>query len=187
MLTHPPRRSLYHPICEKPVLPQTTGDLAYRIILTADQVTGDTELWDFVTRPGIRIWLGPGAHVVAYSLLGGEMFNVVLLVSDDLPHNVAKVKGDLEGMVKLFEGWDPLLKKLLSRVKKVHKWRLMYLHFDEPWSSKQGTLVMAGDSCHSILPYMAQISLRYCCGGIEPLVPLQYRVSSTRPVRTSTK
>ena len=140
----------------KSVLPQPTGDLAYRITLTADQVTGDTELWDTITRPGIRIWLGPGAHAVAYSLPGGEILNVVLIVPDDLPHNVAKAEGDLEEMVKLFEGWDPLLRKLLSHVKKVDKWRLMYLHFDEPWSSKQGTFVMAGDSCHPILPYMAQ-------------------------------
>ena len=39
------------------MLPQPTGDLVYRIVLTADQVTGDTEIWDVITRPGIRIWL----------------------------------------------------------------------------------------------------------------------------------
>ena len=139
----------------KPVLPQPTGDLAYRIVLRADQVKGDSELWDVVTRPGIRIWLGPRAHAVSYSLLGREL-NVVLLVPDNLPHNVAKAEGDLEEMVGLFEEWDPLLRRLLSHVKKVDMWRLMYLNFDEPWSSKQGTFVMAGDSCHPILPYMAQ-------------------------------
>ena len=43
----------------KPVLPQPTCDLAYWNVLTADQVKGDKELWDVVTRPAIRIWLGP--------------------------------------------------------------------------------------------------------------------------------
>jgi len=84
------------------------------------------------------------------------MLNIVLLVPDDLPQDTAKAEGDLGEMTKLFEGWDPLLTKFLSNVKKVDKWRLMYLQLDEPWSSKQGTFVMAGDSCHPILPYMAQ-------------------------------
>lgn len=138
------------------LLPSPTGDLAYRIVLTADQVRDDMEVHEIITRPGIRIWMGPYAHAVAYSLLGGEMLNVVLLVRDDLPPNVAKAQGDLEEMARLFEGWDPLLTKVLSHVKKVDKWRLMYLQVDEPWTSQQGTFTMAGDSCHPILPYMAQ-------------------------------
>lgn len=140
----------------RPMLPQPTGDLAYRIVLTADQVQEDTELRDIITHPAIRIWMGPKAHAVAYSLLGGQMLNIVLLVPDDLPHEIAKVEGDLEEMAKLFEGWDPLLTRFLSHVKKVDKWRLMYLQLDEQWRSEQGTFTMAGDACHPILPYMAQ-------------------------------
>ena len=138
------------------LLPKPTGDLAYRIVLTADQVKDDMKLHDIITCPGIRIWMGPSAHAVAYSLLGGQMLNVVLLVRDNLPPDVAKAEGDLEEMEKLFQGWDPMLTKLLSRVKKVDKWRLMYLQLDEPWTSEQGIFTMAGDSCHPILPYMAQ-------------------------------
>lgn len=141
---------------QRALLPKPTGDLAYRIVLRADQVRDDAELHDIITCPGIRIWMGPGAHAVAYSLLGGQMLNVVLLVPDDLPPAVVKAEGDLDEMAKLFEGWDPLLMKVLSHVKKVDKWRLMYLQLDESWTSKQGTFAMAGDSCHPILPYMAQ-------------------------------
>lgn len=49
----------------RPVLPQPTGDLAYRIVLTADQVKDDPQLREVITRPGIRIWMGPEAHAVA--------------------------------------------------------------------------------------------------------------------------
>ncbi|MCJ1475949.1 hypothetical protein MMC13_004613 [Lambiella insularis] len=75
---------------------------------------------------------------------------------DDLPHDIAKAEGDLGEMAKLFEGWDPLLIKFLSHVKKVDKWRLMYLQLDEPWRSKHGEFIMAGNACHPMLPYMAQ-------------------------------
>ena len=140
----------------RPLLPKPTGDLAYRIVLTADEVRDDVELYDIITCPGIRIWIGPYAHAIAYSLLKGQILNVVLLVRDNLSPDIVKAEGDLEEMVKLFEGWDPLLRKILSHVKEVDKWRLMYLELDEPWTSKQGTFTMAGDSCHLMLPYMAQ-------------------------------
>ena len=91
----------------KPMLPRPTGDLAYRIVLTADQID-DAELRGIITTPGIRIWMGPGAHAVSYSLVGGEMFNIVLLVPDNLPEAIIKSKGDLREMARLFEGWDPL-------------------------------------------------------------------------------
>ena len=148
-----PARSTFF---RRPVLPEPTGDLAYRIVLTADQIEDNEELRSVITQPGIRIWMGPGAHAVAYSLLGGQMLNIVLLVPDDLPQDVAKARGDYGEMLKLFEGWDPMLTKFLSYVKSVDKWRLMYLQTDEPWRSKQGTFVLAGDACHPILPYMAQ-------------------------------
>lgn len=136
--------------------PNPTGDLAYRIVLTAEQVIDDLELHEMITHPGIRIWMGPQTHAVAYSLKGGQMLNVVLLVKDDLPPNVAKAEGDLGEMGKLFEGWDPLLTRLLKRVNKVDKWKLNWLQMEEGWTSKQGTFTMAGDACHPILPYMAQ-------------------------------
>ncbi|KAL8960910.1 MAG: hypothetical protein Q9193_002463, partial [Seirophora villosa] len=120
-------------------IPQPSGDLAYRIVLMVDEVEGEQGLCDFITNPAVRIWMGPGAHAVSYSILNGRMLNIVLLVPDDLPQDVSKARGNLEEMAKLFEGWDPLLTKFLSYVRKVDKWRLMYLHNDERWTSKQGT------------------------------------------------
>ncbi|KAL8923537.1 MAG: hypothetical protein Q9172_003073 [Xanthocarpia lactea] len=138
------------------IVPQPTGDLAYRIVLSTDEVERDPELWGTMAGAKIRIWLGPEAHAVAYGLCGGQMLNIVLLVRDDLPQDIDRATANLGEMVKLFEGWDPLLTKLLPFVKNVDKWRLMYLRIDERWTSEQGTFLMAGDSCHSMLPYMAQ-------------------------------
>ncbi|KAI4257785.1 MAG: hypothetical protein LQ352_001500 [Teloschistes flavicans] len=137
-------------------IPQSTGDLAYRIVLTTDDVKESQELYDVIASPGIRIWLGPKSHAVAYSLLGGQMLNIVLLVPDDLPPDVVKAQGDLDEMVKLFDGWDPLLKKMISRARKADKWRLLSLEHKGQWASEEGTFVMAGDSCHPMLPYLAQ-------------------------------
>ncbi|KAF7593221.1 hypothetical protein BBP40_011762, partial [Aspergillus hancockii] len=64
--------------------PLPTGDLAYRIVLRAEEI-GDEGLRKWVESPQCHFWVGPGAHVVAYSVRGGRMFNIVLLVPDDLP------------------------------------------------------------------------------------------------------
>jgi salicylate hydroxylase len=87
--------------------PLPTGDLAYRIVLRIDQIH-DPKLRAMVEQPACRFWAGPDAHAVAYSLRGGTMYNVVLLVPDDLEEGIARTAGNLSEMKTLFEGWDPV-------------------------------------------------------------------------------
>jgi salicylate hydroxylase len=87
--------------------PLPTGDLAYRIVLKIDQIH-DSKLREMVQTPACRFWAGPDAHAVAYSMRGGNMYNVVLLVPDDLEDGVARTEGNVEEMKKLFRGWDPV-------------------------------------------------------------------------------
>ncbi|KAL4800234.1 FAD binding domain protein [Aspergillus venezuelensis] len=135
--------------------PLPTGDLAYRIVLHVDQIP-DPELRAFVQNPQVHFWVGPGAHVVSYSLRGGDMINIVLLVPDDLAPGVARQKGSVDEMKKLFVGWDPVLTRFLSYVDKVDKWKLMHHAEMETWISPSSTLVFVGDACHPMLPYLAQ-------------------------------
>lgn len=87
--------------------PLPTGDLAYRIVLNVEQID-DPELRAVVENPQVHFWIGDGAHAVAYSLRGGTMFNVVLLVPDNLPPGVARATGSVEEMRELFKEWDPM-------------------------------------------------------------------------------
>ncbi|KAE8396213.1 hypothetical protein BDV23DRAFT_192117 [Aspergillus alliaceus] len=135
--------------------PLPTGDLAYRIVLRAEEI-GDAELRAWVENPQCHFWVGPGAHVVAYSLRGGEMFNIVLLVPDNLPSGVSRQVGSVEEMRGLFEGWDPVLNRFLGYVDTVDKWKLMHHGEMESWINDKSNLVFTGDSCHPMLPYLAQ-------------------------------
>lgn len=105
--------------------PWPTGDLAYRIALTIDEID-DPELREMVQKPATNFWIGPRSHVVAYSVRGGTMYNIVLLVPDDLPEGVRRQTGSVEQMRTLFEGWDPILSRFLKLVKSVKKWKLMH-------------------------------------------------------------
>ncbi|KAE8381440.1 hypothetical protein BDV26DRAFT_301536 [Aspergillus bertholletiae] len=135
--------------------PLPTGDLAYRIILRAEQIT-DPKLKAWVENPECHFWVGPGAHAVAYSLRGGTMFNIVLLVPDNLPPGVSRQEGSVEEMKALFEEWDPVLNQFLSYVDTVDKWKLMHHGEMESWVNDKSNLVFVGDSCHPMLPYLAQ-------------------------------
>ena len=136
--------------------PKPTGDLAFRIVLTLDQLGDDTELREWVSNPQCHFWAGPDAHAVAYSIRKGEMFNLVLLCPDDLPSDVARQSGSVKEMKALFERWDPILTRFLSHVEQVDKWKLMHRSELETWTNKQGNFLLIGDSCHPMLPYLAQ-------------------------------
>ncbi|KAI4198195.1 MAG: hypothetical protein LQ350_005431 [Teloschistes chrysophthalmus] len=135
----------------KQSVPLSAGDLAYRIVLTTDDVKESQELHDVITKCGIRIWLGPRSHAVSYSILDGQMLNIVLLVPDDLPPDVVKAKGDLGEMSKLFEGWDPLLTRMLSYARKADKWRMMCLEQYGRWASDEGTALEDGAALGALL------------------------------------
>lgn len=106
--------------------PLPTGDLAYRVVLNLDDVADDPELIAWVNNPTVHFWIGPGTHVVGYSMRGGTMYNLVLLCPDNLPEGVSREPGDLEEMKALFTDWDPILGRFLEKVDKVDKWRLMH-------------------------------------------------------------
>ena len=45
---------------------------------------------------------------------------------------------------------------MLSLVKSVQKWKLMHREELGSWSNVEGNFVLLGDSCHPMLPYLAQ-------------------------------
>ena len=87
--------------------PLPTGDLTYRIVLPIEQIE-DNVLRDMVVEPGVRLWSGSDAYVVAYSMRGGSMYNVALLVSNELVDSVAKPGGNAAELRALLDGWDPV-------------------------------------------------------------------------------
>jgi salicylate hydroxylase len=48
------------------------------------------------------------------------------------------------------------LNQLLSSVDRVDKWKLMHRGEMESWINPQNNLVLVGDACHPMLPYLAQ-------------------------------
>ncbi|MBE7180452.1 MAG: FAD-dependent monooxygenase, partial [Terriglobus roseus] len=135
--------------------PTLTGDLAYRLLLKTADMKADPELRDFIDTPQVNYWLGPDAHAVNYVLRGGELFNMVLLVPDDMPAGVNVTPGNVQEMQALYKDWDPRIVKLLALCESVHKWRLSIREGMDCWSHPSGSFTLLGDAVHATLPYLA--------------------------------
>ena len=63
-------------------------------------------------------------------------FSIANLTScpDDIPAEVSRQAGDLAEMYKLFEGWDPRLMILLSKVDKALKWKIWVMEELDTWT-----------------------------------------------------
>jgi salicylate hydroxylase len=136
--------------------PTPTGDLAYRLLLSTEEMMKDPTLAPLITDPQVNYWLGPDKHAVNYVLKGGKLFNMVLLVPDDIPADGAStLEGNVEEMRALYVGWDEKIGKLLGMCESVYKWRLCIRRGMEKWSHESGAWTMLGDAVHATLPYLA--------------------------------
>ncbi|KAL6703056.1 hypothetical protein ACN47E_010263 [Coniothyrium glycines] len=136
--------------------PLLTGDLAYRLLLNTEDMLKDPDLRGFVEDPQVNYWIGPDAHAVNYVLRGGKLFNMVLLVPDDMPAGANTLAGNVEEMRALYKDWDPRIPKLLALCQSVAKWRLMIRPgLDPTWSHESASYTILGDAAHATLPYLA--------------------------------
>ena len=136
--------------------PKLTGDLAYRIVVKAEDMVKHENLRELVNNPAINYWMGPNAHVVCYLPKGGGLCNIVLACPDNLPELVNTQAADIQEMRDFFAKWDPRLKTLLSIVQETSKWRLQNSEEMKKWSHPSGKFALLGDACHATLPYLAQ-------------------------------
>ncbi|KAF2728862.1 FAD binding domain-containing protein [Polyplosphaeria fusca] len=140
----------------RPDPPILTGDLAYRLLLNTSEMMKDPELRSFIEDPQVNYWMGPDAHAVNYVLRGGQLFNMVLLVPDDMPPGAMTMTASVEEMRALFKDWDPRIPKLLSLCESVQKWRLCIRPNLHPtWSHDSAAFTILGDAAHATLPYLA--------------------------------
>ncbi|KAI1075772.1 FAD/NAD(P)-binding domain-containing protein [Whalleya microplaca] len=142
-------------LLKKPDPPVPTGDLAYRLLINAKDMLADPELRHFIQNPQVNYWMGPDAHAVNYVLRGGELFNMVLLVPDDMPAAAMTVDGNVQEMQALYKDWDPIIGKLLRLCESVQKWKLCIRPTLERWTHESGAFTLLGDCVHATLPYLA--------------------------------
>lgn len=152
-------KSLARPLLTgQPDIPRDTGDVAYRILIPGKDLLADSDLADLITDPGTTSWCGPDAHIVGYPIRDGELYNIVVCATSqgETTDEVWVVKGDNHELCQRFSQWEPRVQKLCALTRDFMKWRLCDLPILSTWVHPSGKACLLGDSCHPMLPYLAQ-------------------------------
>ena len=126
-----------------------TGQAAWRALIPADAVP------EGLISPDANVWVGPGKHFVAYYVRGGTLINVVAVQEQsEWAEESWRTEGNVDELRTAFRHWDPRIGQLLEACEFCYFWGL----FDRPelhtWYD--GRVVLLGDACHPMLPFMAQ-------------------------------
>lgn len=146
------------------IAPQDTGDVAYRILVPAKPLLDDPAMAYLVKNPWAVHWMGPEGHAVGYPLREGELYNIIIDVThssdlgEPLPDEgqVWKSARSNAELVERFKDWCPEVKKLCAMTGEYLKWKLADFDQLDRWVHPSGKVCLLGDSCHPMMPYMAQ-------------------------------
>lgn len=126
-----------------------TGCMAWRGVIPSSRLPSH------IRRDIGTNWVGPGRHVVTYPLRRGELFNFVGVVERSGWETESwMAKGTREECAADFAGWHPDVHVLIDNIDVHYRWALMSRPAMERWSA--GRVVLVGDACHPMLPFMAQ-------------------------------
>ncbi|KAL1966637.1 hypothetical protein VTN77DRAFT_4048 [Rasamsonia byssochlamydoides] len=129
---------------------------AYRAIVPASLMTADDEVKHLMTDVNANCWIGPDRHIMAYPIRQGAMYNLVLSHPGKAAVGRWNEPGNLEEMKAHYAQFDPVIRKVLSKVSGCLKWKLADLPPLPTWVSRSGKVVLIGDAAHAMLPYLAQ-------------------------------
>lgn len=126
-----------------------TGCMAWRGVIPSSRLPAHLK-----SDVGVN-WVGPGRHVVTYPLRRGDLMNFVGVVErKGWEPESWTAKGTHDECAADFAGWHPDVHALIDNIDVHYRWALMSRPPMAQWSS--GRVVLMGDACHPMLPFMAQ-------------------------------
>ncbi|KUL27829.1 FAD-dependent monooxygenase [Actinoplanes awajinensis] len=140
---------------------------------------------------GLTFFLGPGRHLVAYPVRGGELINFVAYVPDpEWTLESWSAKCPPAEAAAAFDGWHPAVTTLLANAEETGRWALYDREPLRRWST--GRVTLLGDAAHPMLPHAGQgtnqaledaATLAACLSGLGPAEGLR-RYEQLRKART---
>lgn len=140
-----------------------TGQAAYRIMLTRDQIMGadePEELLQLLDSDIVVRWIGEKRHLIAYAVSSHSIYNISTTQPDvhfaSATNATYTTRGSKAEMLKVFHDFCPTVQKLLNLVPsdEVCEWKLQ-VHKPLPtWT--RGAVALVGDACHPTLPHLSQ-------------------------------
>jgi salicylate hydroxylase/6-hydroxynicotinate 3-monooxygenase len=144
--------SLVRDLIIGPDAPIHKGRIAYRAVFPSALMGGHD-----VGRSRTK-WWGVDRHIVIYYTRRdrSEIYFVTSVPepAEWLTRESWSAKGDVHELRKAYEGFHPDVRAVLEACPDCHKWAILEREPLHRWSD--GRIVLLGDACHPMTPYMAQ-------------------------------
>ncbi len=135
-----------------PESPIHRGRVAYRAVFPASLMNG-RDIGSSRTK-----WWGEDRHIVIYYIKAdrSEIYFVTSVAepAEWMTPESWSAKGDVKELRKAYEGFHPDVRAVLEACPDCHKWAILEREPLPTWS--KGRVVLLGDACHPMTPYMAQ-------------------------------
>ncbi|HEY7386877.1 MAG TPA: FAD-dependent monooxygenase [Bryobacteraceae bacterium] len=135
-----------------PDMPIHRGRIAYRAVFSSALLKG------FDAGPSRTKWWGIDRHIVIYYITGerSEIYFVTSVPepAEWLTRESWSAKGEVRELRQAYEGFHPDVRAVLGACPDCHKWAILEREPLPRWSD--GRVVLLGDACHPMTPYMAQ-------------------------------
>jgi 2-polyprenyl-6-methoxyphenol hydroxylase-like FAD-dependent oxidoreductase len=143
--------SIVREIILGPEKPLHRGRIAYRAVFPAGRIGRDIG-------PSRTKWWGPDRHIVIYYTTANrsEVYFVTSLPepAEWVTRESWSAKGDVQELRAAYAGFHPDVRAVLEGCPDCHKWAILEREPLARWSD--GRVVLLGDACHPMTPYMAQ-------------------------------
>lgn len=144
--------SIVRDIIIGPDAPIHKGRIAYRAVFPSALMNGVD------VGPSRTKWWGVDRHIVIYYTRRdrSEIYFVTSVPepAEWLTRESWSAKGDVRELRKAYEGFHPDVRAVLDACPDCHKWAILEREPLPRWS--EGRVVLLGDACHPMTPYMAQ-------------------------------
>jgi salicylate hydroxylase/6-hydroxynicotinate 3-monooxygenase len=129
--------------------PHFTGRVAYRTTFPVALLNG-------LAIDDAAKWWGPDRHIVIYYInpRRDEVYFVTSTPEPDFAVESWSAKGDLQVLRDAYKDFHPTVRAVLDACPEVHRWAVVVREPLPSWCA--GNVVLLGDACHPMTPYMAQ-------------------------------